>query len=175
MSLRATLLMIFVLAIAASAVAQSTPTGVRGWFLSEVNALENKYVSLAEAVPPEKFAWRPGAGVRSISEVHVHVAIANLRIPSNIGVKSPAIEPKEMTATTDKAKVIGYLKQSFEHLRMAANSITDEDLNKDTKLFGRPAVYRDVLLAISTHMHEHLGQSIAYARVNNVIPPWSQQ
>lgn len=175
MSLRATLVIVFVVSIAASAMAQSTPTGVRGWFLNEVNALEKKYVSLAEAVPQEKFTWRPGTGVRSIAEVHTHVAIANFRIPSAMGITSPAIEPKEMTATTDKAKVIDYLKQSFEHLRAAVNSVTDEDLNKDTKLFGRPAVYRDVLLAISTHMHEHLGQSIAYARVNNITPPWSQQ
>ncbi len=168
-----------VLCLATSAVlshAQSAPSGVRGWFLKEVNDLEKKYVGLAEAVPAEKYTWRPGEGVRSISEVHLHVVLANTRIPTVIGIKPPAgIEPKGFEkSTTEKAKVIEYLKQSFEHLRSAANSLSDEDLNKELKFRGQPATYRDVLLSIATHMHEHLGQSIAYARVNNVTPPWSE-
>lgn len=157
--------------------AQSAPTGVRGWFLKEVNSLEKKYLSLAESMPAEKYTWRPGEGVRSISEVHLHVAIANMRMPTAIGIKPPAgIEPKGFEkSTTEKAKVIEYLKQSFEHLRSATNTLTDEDMNKELKFRGQPAIYAEVLAAVATHMHEHLGQQIAYARFNKVVPPWSEE
>ena len=169
------------LVISASAIlgsAQTAPTtGVRAWFMSEVAGLEKKFVGLAEAVPEDKYTWRPGEGVRSVSEVYLHVALANMRIPTALGVAPPSgIQPKGFEkSTSEKAKVIELLKQAFEHLRQAAMKTSDADLEKKTKLFGREAAYQDVFLGISTHMHEHLGQSIAYARVNKVTPPWSEK
>lgn len=157
--------------------AAAAPTGFRGWFLREVDSLEKKYVDLAQAVPQEKFTWRPGEGVRSVSEVHLHVAGSNFRLPSLAGIKPPAgIEFKNYEkSTTDKVKVVEQLKNSFEHLRQAITKTPDADLDKTVKLFGREANNREVFLLIVTHMHEHLGQSIAYARVNGVVPPWTEE
>jgi uncharacterized damage-inducible protein DinB len=140
--------------------------------LANLADTEKKIVSLAEAVPAEKYIWRPAEGVRSISEVFMHIAGANYTIPSALGVKPPAGLSRDMEKTvTDKAKVVEQLKQSFAHVRQAISSTTDDA--KATKLFGRDSTNGGVKLLIITHLHEHLGQSIAYARMNKVTPPWS--
>jgi uncharacterized damage-inducible protein DinB len=132
---------------------------------------EKKIVSLAEAMPAEKYSWRPMEGVRSVGEVYMHIAGANYMIPAALGAKAPAGISRDMEKTvTDKAKIIEQLKQSFAHVRQAIESSTD---NKATKLFGRDNTHGGVKLLIITHLHEHLGQSIAYARTNKVTPPWS--
>lgn len=161
--------------IAAPALAQSgPPAGFRGEFVRQLDDVEKKVTSLAQAVPQEKYSWRPGEGVRSVSEVFVHIAGANFLFPTFIGVKAPAGLSRDAEKTmTDKAKIAEFLKQSFQHARQAAQGVSDADLDKPTKLFGRPSTTREVLLIMATHMHEHLGQSIAYARVNGVVPPWS--
>jgi uncharacterized damage-inducible protein DinB len=149
-------------------------SGFRTDFLQLLDDVEEKLVSLAEAVPAEKYGWRPAEGVRSISEVYMHVAGGNYLLPSFIGVDAPAGISRDMEKTvTDKPKVIDAMKQSFDHLRQATLKISDADLDKKTNLFGREASYREVFLIISNHCHEHLGQSIAYARMNGVVPPWS--
>jgi len=140
--------------------------------LANLADTEKKIVSLAEAVPQDKYAWRPADGVRSVSEVFMHIAGANYMIPSALGAKPPAGLTRDMEKTvTDKAKVVEQLKQSFAHLRQAITSATDD--SKATKLFGRESTYGATKLLIITHLHEHLGQSIAYARTNKVTPPWS--
>jgi uncharacterized damage-inducible protein DinB len=147
----------------------------RRLFLNQLNDVEKKVVGLAEAMPQEKYSWRPGPGVRSVSEVFMHIAGANFGLPNFIGVKPPAGIDRNMEKTvTDKAKVVEMLKQSFAHVRQAAEGLSDADLAKPTKLFGQPSSYEGVLFLIANHMHEHLGQAIAYARVNGVTPPWSK-
>jgi uncharacterized damage-inducible protein DinB len=133
---------------------------------------EKKIVSLAEAMPADKYSWRPMEGVRSVGEVYMHIAGANYMIPAALGAKAPAGISRDMEKTvTDKAKIIEQLKQSFAHVRQAIESSTDN--TKATKLFGRDNTHGGVKLLIITHLHEHLGQSIAYARTNKVTPPWS--
>ena len=125
-------------------------------------------------MPQEKYAWRPVTGVRSVSEVFVHIAGANYMLPSFTGVKPPAGISRDMEKTvTDKAKVVELLKQSFEHIRGAATGVADADLDKEIKMFGRPFTVRSAYFLMANHMHEHLGQAIAYARTNGVVPPWS--
>ena len=133
---------------------------------------KRKSSALAEAVPAEKYSWRPAEGVRSVGEVYMHIAGANYMIPSRLGAKAPAGISRDMEKTvTDKAKIIEHLKQSFAHVRQAIENSTDN--SKATKLFGRDNTHGGVKLLIITHLHEHLGQSIAYARTNKVTPPWS--
>jgi uncharacterized damage-inducible protein DinB len=133
---------------------------------------EKKIVSLAEAVPADKYTWRPAEGVRSISEVFMHIAGANYMIPTALGAKTPAGITRDMEKTvTDKAKVVEQLRASFGHLRTAMEGATD--LSQATKLFGRDNTYGGSQVLIITHLHEHLGQAIAYARMNKVTPPWS--
>jgi uncharacterized damage-inducible protein DinB len=140
--------------------------------LANLADTEKKTVSLAEAMPAEKYSWRPMEGVRSVGEVYMHIAGANYMIPAALGAKPPAGITRDMEKTvTDKAKIIDHLKQSFAHARQAIESSTDN--TKATKLFGRDNTHGGVKLLMITHLHEHLGQSIAYARTNKVAPPWS--
>ena len=149
-------------------------TGFRGEFLQLLDDVEDKLVSLAGAVPAEKYGWRPAEGVRSISEVYMHIAGGNYLLPSFMGATPPQKITQETEKTvTDKAKIIETLKQSFDYLRQVTLKTSDADLDKKTNIFGKDATYREVMLIISNHCHEHLGQSIAYARMNGVVPPWS--
>jgi len=158
--------------------AQPAPktSGFRDMFLDQLKDVETKVVGLAEAMPEEKYNWRPEEGVRSIKEVYVHIAFANYFLPSFIGVKPPAgISPAMEKAPADKAKVIETVKASFAHIRQVVTNLPDADLDKQTKFFGQEMTYRGMLFFTANHMHEHLGQSIAYARTNHVTPPWSKK
>lgn len=148
--------------------------GMRDLFLQQLTDVEKKMNSLAQAVPAEKYSWRPGPGVRSVSEVFMHVAGANYMFPSMAGVKPPEGIDRNMEKTvTEKSKVQAALKQSFEHARKAVQGLSDADMSREIKFFGRPSTVEALIFIMANHMHEHLGQSIAYARVNGVVPPWS--
>jgi len=143
-------------------------------FAREVDGLEKKFVSLAEATPADKLTWRPSAGVRSVSEVFMHVAGANYMLPGMMGVKPPEGLSRDMEKTvTDKAEIVSWLKKSFAHLRAAGAGMDDAAVSKTMKVFGRDMSQGSFLSFMVSHLHEHLGQSIAYARVNGVKPPWS--
>lgn len=149
-----------------------TGKGIQADFLTNFDDTQKKIVSLAEAIPAEKYSWRPADGVRSISEVFMHIAGANYLLPGALGAKPPSGISRDMEKTvTEKSKVIDQLKQSFVHARQAIEGASD--LSKPTKLFGRDNTYGGVDLVVVTHLHEHLGQAIAYARMNKVTPPWS--
>jgi uncharacterized damage-inducible protein DinB len=135
-----------------------------------------KLLSLAEAIPAEQYGWRPGEGVRSTSEVFMHVAGANYMLPSTFGVEVPEGINRGMEKTvTDKAEVLNYLKGSLEHIRRAALNTEDADLDNPVKLFNQDSTVRGVFLICAVHAWEHLGQAIAYARINGVVPPWTAE
>lgn len=149
-------------------------SGFRGEFLRQLDDVEKKVVDLAQAVPQERYTWRPMEGVRSVSEVYMHLANANYLLPQFMGAKPPAGESRDTEKTvTEKADVVQFLKESFAHIRQVALNTSDSDLDKLATLFGRETTVRDVLFTAALHMHEHLGQSIAYARMNGVVPPWT--
>jgi uncharacterized damage-inducible protein DinB len=145
-------------------------------FLDRLNYYERRFVSLAEAVPADKYTWRPNAEVRSISEVYLHVAAANYNFPHFLGTEPPAgLNLRGFDkSTTDKARIIQALKDSFAHYRQAVEKLSDADLEKTVSLFGKEHSYRYVFIFTTGHWGEHLGQSIAYARSIGVVPPWSQ-
>ncbi|MGH9667165.1 MAG: DinB family protein [Bryobacteraceae bacterium] len=155
--------------------AQDAPqTGFRADFLRQLTDVQKKFTSLAEAMPQDKYGWRPGEGVRSVSEVYTHIAGANYFLLSFAGVKPPAGLERNMEKTvTQKAKVVEEINKSFEYVRHAVLNMSDADLEKPAKLFGRGTNVEEVYFVMANHMHEHLGQSIAYARTNGVVPPWS--
>lgn len=148
-------------------------SGIRAELLADLDTLEKKLVSLAEAMPEEKYTWRPAEGVRSVSEVYMHIAGANFFFPRLVGVEPPAGATRGLEKITEKTKVVETLKRSLHHVRQAIVNTPDADLDKPVKMFGRDTTVRAVLIALITHMHEHLGQSIAYARMNGVVPPWT--
>jgi uncharacterized damage-inducible protein DinB len=135
-----------------------------------------KLLRLAEAIPADKYTWRPGEGVRSVSEVFLHVSAGNFNIPRRLGTNPPeGLDIRGLErSTTDKAKVIETMKQATENVRAAFAKV--DDLEKTTQWFGgRQATMREIMFFIASHNHEHLGQSIAYARVNGVVPPWTEE
>lgn len=148
---------------------------VRDEILAQIADAEEKLTALAEAMPAEKLAWRPGEKVRSVGEVFMHVAGGNYFLPTFWGVKVPeGINPRELEPSgNDKAKVLSAMKASFEHVRNAITNVPEADLGKMIKLFGKDATMRQAMMVAANHAHEHLGQSIAYARMNGVAPPWS--
>lgn len=152
--------------------------GPRAEAMRLIEDAETKLIRLAEIIPADKYTWRPGTGVRSVSEVFLHVAGGNFNIPRRLGTDPPAdFKPQGFdTSTSEKAKVVETLKQSFAHVRQAAMKLSDADMEKTAPWFGgRQATYREILFFLATHEHEHLGQSIAYARMNNITPPWTEE
>jgi uncharacterized damage-inducible protein DinB len=150
-------------------------TGVRSEILRQIEDAQKKLIALAEAMPAEKYAWRPGEGVRSTGEVFAHVAGGNLFLPTFWGAKMPeGVNPREFEKEGgDKAKTIDTLKKSFDHVHQVIEAVPDSDLDRTVQFFGQEGSVRTVMMILASHAHEHLGQSIAYARMNGVVPPWS--
>lgn len=161
-------------AIAAPASAQTFQSEVA----QDVRAVGEKFVSLAQAMPADAYDWRPGDGVRSVSEVFMHMAGANIGLPANlIGASMPAGYAADWAGSaeqiTDKSEVVGHLETAFEHMASAIEGLSDAQLMEPVNVFGRDTNVMGAVLLLQTHSHEHLGQSIAYARTNGVVPPWS--
>ena len=155
--------------------APAKPPGVRGDIIAAIEDARGKLLELAEAMPANKYAWRPGKGVRSVGEVYQHVAQANYLLPTLIGIKAPEdLKLRDLDKQVmDKEHTIRLLKQSFDHATEAVRNTPDADLEKTVRIFDHDGTTREVLLALVTHAHEHLGQSIAYARTNAIVPPWT--
>ncbi|MPZ19979.1 MAG: damage-inducible protein DinB [Luteitalea sp.] len=155
------------------AAAQAPELG-QGW-LAEFNMAARQLGELADATPAEKFGWRPAAGVRSMSEVYVHVAVGNFWLLEQAGVKVPdglSKLPKDPEKSiTDKAEVLKWLQASFDAVR---KSYPTTDREKKVEFRGQETTSEQVFLRILVHNHEHMGQAIAYARMNDIVPPWSK-
>lgn len=160
---------------AASLAAQSPASGYRAEFLSQWKSVGDKYVQLAEAMPWDKYSWRPGTGVRSVCEVYLHIAGDNYYMAREMGAKVPAgIDLKTIETCPDsKDRVIATMKDGFAFYRDAVLAGNDADADKPLKVFGMTFTSRGYLMFVMEHAGEHLGQSIAYARTNGIVPPWS--
>lgn len=155
----------------------AAPTsGFRAEFLEGIAYYEQRYTRLAEAMPAEKYTWRPGEGVRSVGEVFMHITAANYGVSRALGTALPSgVDLKAIQAFSgDKPKVLQALQESFAHLRNATLALND-DADKPQKMFGRQSTLRGSFMMIIGHFGEHLGQSIAYARANGVVPPWTEE
>lgn len=149
--------------------------------MNDINVLEQKVIGLAQAMDEKQYAWTPMEGVRTVRQVYLHIAINNYVFPTMTGTKPPAdinlganyegVQAYE-NADLSKAEVVRELRRSFSHLKTALNEAGN--LDRTVSFFGRPATARRVWLETLFHIHEHLGQSIAYARANHVVPPWSR-
>jgi uncharacterized damage-inducible protein DinB len=157
---------------------EGTPgvTGYRSEVMAEVMVQEDKFTRLAEAIPADKYSWRPTPDVRSFAEVFLHVSAANYNLYKLVGTPPPTgFDVKSLEkSTSDKGKVIATLKDFFAHARQAIKAMPDADLDKSLDWFGGKNTERGVLLFIVRHAAEHLGQSIAYARFAGIVPPWSE-
>ena len=144
-------------------------------YAGEWNHVSEQLISLAEATPPERFAWRPASGVRSTSEVYMHIVRANFLMLNAIGSTMPADLKDDMgTTVTSKADVILWLKRSLEAVKQARAAETPADLQRKTKFFNTDTTVDNIYLRIIVHNNEHMGQLVAYARMTGVVPPWSK-
>jgi uncharacterized damage-inducible protein DinB len=162
------------------AAAQSTDTtppsyDMKPQSLLDLDAMHKKYVDLATAIPQEKYTWRPAEGARSFSEVFLHVAGSNYFFLQFLGTPLPAnVDMKNFDkSTTDKSQIIDALNKSFDSAHATIEKMTNADFNKPLPKLGPQANDGDVIYLIVTDLHEHLGQSIAYARMNGIVPPWT--
>ena len=151
-------------------------SGYRSEVMAEVMVQEDKLTRLAEAIPADKYNWRPGDDTRSFAEVFLHISTANYNLYKLVGTPPPTnIDVKGLEkSTTDKAKIVATLKDSFAHAKQAIKAMPDADLDKSMDWFGGKNTERGILLFIVRHAAEHLGQSIAYARVVGIVPPWTE-
>ena len=145
--------------------------------------VQNKFLQLAKAIPESAYGWRP-AGARSVGEVLLHVASDNYFLPIPWGKPAPAstnisgtdfktLEAYEKRKLS-KDQIISELEASFNHLHDAFNLNTPANLGENVKFFGQDWTRQRTVIATVTHLHEHLGQLVAYARMNNITPPWSK-
>jgi len=161
----------------AATVAPAAPAAYRGDMLAWMSDAQDKLEQLAAAMPEGKYSWRPAKGVRSVGEVYLHVAQANFGLPGLMGVTAPAgfqLAGYD-TSMKKKADVQKALHDSFEHMKSAFTAASEADLDKEVDLTGNKMTERHVYMLLLTHAHEHLGQSIAYARMNGVTPPWTEK
>jgi uncharacterized damage-inducible protein DinB len=171
---RFALTVISVLLCAPMLLGQKYPEGIWEGYDGEWKHVSQQLIALAEATPAEKFAWRPAAGVRSTSEVYMHIVLANFYLLSVTGPKMPADLKEDAEKTvTSKPEVITWLKRSLDAVKEAHSAETPKDLERKVHIADRDATVDGMYLRIIVHANEHMGQLVAYARMTGVVPPWS--
>jgi uncharacterized damage-inducible protein DinB len=163
----------FVPATEASA---QTSAEIRDVQLRHWESSMRRVMALANAMPARIYTWSPGEGVMEVGQVYMHIARYNyLYASENLGIPLPGgVVMDEMEAVRDKADVMTALQASTDWLRDQITAMTPGELAAETELYGRTVPSWAVLVQLETHLSEHLGQSIAYARMNGVVPPWSR-
>ncbi|HLX11334.1 MAG TPA: DinB family protein [Bacteroidota bacterium] len=184
---RVTLLLLFIglFAMALAATAQdkkmdmASGSSLRADLNKDLDEVEKKLTDLCNAMPDATLSWRPKSDVdvvRSVSEVFAHVAGSNYFLLGLAGIKSPDGLAKDFEKTyTKKAELVEQLHKSFAFMHDALKNTSDADMNKPAKWFGSETTVGGIFTNTSLHQHEHLGQAIAYARVNGVVPPWTAE
>src|SRR5262249_58309717 len=160
-------------------VTKDVAASVKAGFLEDLDELQKKFVGLAEAFPQDKYTWRPMEGVRSVSEVLMLVAFEGYSfVPSSFGAKPADLGPREEAAKlrtlSDKTQVLDHLNKGFAYAKQQLESIDPATLTGKRKVMGQDMSASQATLAIGGDLHEHLGQLIAYARMNHIVPPWSK-
>jgi uncharacterized damage-inducible protein DinB len=174
--MKALLLFLVVTLSAAATPTQTLLEGLWQGYDGEWLHASRQLIELAEATPAEKYSWRPAPGVRSTSEVYMHIAITNFFLLQVTGPKVPADLNINMEKTvTAKTEVIAWLKKSLEAVKTAHLAETPEDLKRAVKIHKIDATVDGIYLRIVIHANEHMGQLVAYARMTGVVPPWSKE
>ncbi|HEX7357604.1 MAG TPA: DinB family protein [Ignavibacteriaceae bacterium] len=142
-------------------------------FIGQMDFVKGRLMQLAEAMPDEKYNWTPAEGVRTVGEVYVHAAEANFYLVTVMMGTKPDMNQKK--SDTDKKTALAMIEKSIDAVKEAAAKLTEDDLNREVEAFGMKFSLRNFMITMLNHNHEHLGQSIAYARMNGVVPPWSMK
>lgn len=145
--------------------------------LVDLERVQKKFVDLANALPADKMTWRPSTDSRSFAELFLHVAGERYAILKLMGAAAPeGFDARAFEkSTTDKAKIVDELNKSWEFSKKTIDGMTNADFAKLIPKLGPQANAGDVVYILVADAHEHLGQSIAYARVNGIVPPWTAE
>jgi uncharacterized damage-inducible protein DinB len=143
--------------------------------LLDLQGVNKKCVDLAQVIPNEKLTWRPSADSRSFAEVFLHVAGERYGILSMMGATPPSgFKAKEFEkSTTERDRIVEDLNQSWDFASQTINGMTNADFAKLMPKLGPQANEGDVIYILVADAHEHLGQLVAYARQNGIVPPWT--
>jgi uncharacterized damage-inducible protein DinB len=175
MKTRLAIALLFLVSFAPRSFAQDPLDGLWQGYDGEWRHVSQELTALAEATPPDKFGWRPAPGVRSTSEVYMHIVIANFYLLSVTGPKFPPdLKDDAEKTVTSKAEVIQWLKRSLDAVKQAHLAENPKDLARKVRIENRDATVDGMYLRIIVHANEHEGQLIAYARMTGVVPPWSR-
>jgi hypothetical protein len=154
---------------------------MRKQFMTDLDTLQSKMLALATAIPEDKYGWRPAPGVRSIGEAFMHVASEYyVFTPMAYGAKrSPVIPPgqgafENFEKASTKADALKHLKEGFAYMHDQLSSLDPSAISGTPKLFGKERTIAETSMIMTADLHEHLGQLIAYARMNGIKPPWSK-
>jgi len=151
--------------------AQAQPVGLQAAFGEDAGTLSNKFTALAR-VMSGKYDWKPGQGVRSVADVFNLIVRENRLLTGVLsGTSNTEAKPAPIT---DPEKLQEALKSSYVDLQKAITRLSDNDLQTPVKIFGEDTTKQGAVMLVLNDQHEHLGQSIAYARTNGVVPPWSK-
>jgi uncharacterized damage-inducible protein DinB len=142
-------------------------------FIGQMDFVKGRLIQLADAMPDNKYDWSPGEGVRSVGEVFAHVAEVNYYLISVMNDSKPDMTEKKHE--NSKKHILEMLAKSIEDVKETAGKLTENDLNREVEAFGMKFSLRNFMITMLNHSHEHLGQAIAYARMNGVVPPWSKK
>jgi uncharacterized damage-inducible protein DinB len=148
---------------------------MKGQSLVDLQVVQKKFVDLANALPADKFDWRPSPDSRSFAEVFLHVAGERYGILKLMGASIPTgFNGKTFEkSTTDKARIVEELNKSWDFTQKTINGMSNADFAKLLPKLGPQANAGDVIYILVADAHEHLGQAVAYARENGVVPPWT--
>lgn len=143
--------------------------------LLDLDTQNKKIISLVEVLPQDKFNWRPATDARSFAEVFLHVAGERYQILALGGATAPpGFDRKTFEkSTTDKAKIIEELKKSEDFAQATIGAMTNAEFAKLLPKLGPQANAGDVVYILVADCHEHMGQLVAYARENGIVPPWT--
>ena len=163
------------LAVAEQTDSTSPSYDLKAQALLDLGNVQKKFVDLANAVPADKFGWKPSGDTRSFAEVLMHVAGERYQILGLMGAKAPEhFDGKTFEKSkADKAEVIAELNKTWEFTKQTISGMNNADFAKLLPKLGPQANAGDVVYILVADAHEHLGQAITYARVNGVVPPWT--
>jgi len=155
--------------------AEAPPSPAHQAALASLDDATGKILQLAETFTEEQYAWRPMEGVASVQDAIVHVARSYYFIGDKLGVPPPAgFNRREFGKGAGKPETIALFRAALQHMREAIRQAPADRLGEEVELFGGKVPLARVLILACDHSHEHLGQLIAYARMNRVVPPWSR-
>ena len=161
--------------ILAQGAATPAPVTTRSEIMNHFDMSMSKVVALAKAMPADAYRWKPEPAAMEVGQVFAHIANYNFGyLSGNMGVTAPAgIRSDTLEAMRDKAQIVALLERSMQFVKQHVAAMPAEQMDRQTRLYGRTVPQWAVLMQLVAHMNEHLGQSIAYARANKIVPPWS--